>query len=550
MLELENAIYQLMLELASIPSVSESAQEESGIARFIRDRLRAEPYFRDHPDDLRLLPCEHDPLGRSCLFAMVRAEKPTARTVLLTGHLDVVDAEAYGPLRELAFDPEALTARIGELDLSPEARSDLESGDWLFGRGVADMRYGLALEIVYLLNAARNRAALPSNVALLLVPDEEANSRGMIDAVPHLRRMQDAGEARFLACINTEPTVGSEAEAGPTIYTGSIGKVNLFFFCLGRETHLGEYYQGLSAAPIASRINLTLDGNPEYSDRLDGSIYPPYGCLRQHDLREEYSASVMTKAAAFYSHLTVGKLPKEILTEIRAVARQALQETVDQHAAFAERFAASRGRPHTAPRRQPQVFSFAELRRYAEERTGTDVSAAAERLAGEAPAQLDLRDAAIRLVEQLVDSSGLRGPLAVVGFLPPFYPHRLGSAVPAHQQQLNEILRAAALESESGFARPVVFRAVFEGVSDLSYCGFKEGAAALAPLADNLPGWGQNYIIPLEDLSALDIPVANIGPVGRDAHKASERLYLPYALRELPSLLDRAVRSIGEKMEL
>jgi arginine utilization protein RocB len=543
----ENSIYRLILELAAIPSVSEAAGEENEIARFIYDRLQADPYFREHPDDLRLLPCEHDPLGRSCLFAMVRAERPTPRTVLLTGHLDVVDARAYGPLQEIAFDPEELTARIGELDLPPQVRSDLEAGNWLFGRGVADMRCGLALEIEYLLNAARNRAALLCNVALLLVPDEEANSRGMIDAVPHLRRMQDSGEARFLACINTEPTVGSDAEAGPTVYTGSIGKVNLFFLCLGRETHLGEYYQGLSAAPIISQINLTLDGNPEYADRLEGSIYPPYGCLRQPDLRKEYSASVVTKAAAYYSHLTVGKLPGDIIAEMRSAARQALQKTVERHAAFAERFTASRGREHTAPQWQPQVFSFAELQKRAEERMGIDVTALAKRNAEEAPGHFDIRDTALRLAERLVDALGLQGPLAVVGFLPPYYPHRLETADPARQHRLNELLRAAALESERGFERPVEFKKVFEGVSDLSYCGFKEGAGALTPLAENLPGWGTYYSLPGEDLAALDIPIANIGPIGRDVHKAYERLYLPYALRELPSLLDRAVRRIGQE---
>jgi arginine utilization protein RocB len=565
---LGDATYRLLLELAAIPSVSAAEGRELELARFIRDRLREEAWFRQHPEELRLLPCDRDPLGRSSLFAMVRAAAPTTRTVLLTGHLDVVDTRPYGPLRELAFDPEALTARIGELDLSEQAREDLETGQWLFGRGVADMKFGLALEIAYLIEASRDRATLPCNLALLLVPDEEANSRGMIDAIPHLRRMEASGEARFLTCINTEPTVGSESEAGPTIYTGSIGKLNPFFYCLGHETHVGEYYRGLSAGPIVAGINLLLDGNPEFCDRRDGRRYPPYGCLSQRDLREEYSASVMTKAAAYYSYHTVGKLPADILAEMRAVAGQALREAVERHARFAEQFGASRGGAASEPREQsssssraaphrrpgaqppPWCLSFAELQQHAARHRGIDPAPLSRQLAAEAPADRDLRESAIRLVERLIEESGLQGPLVVFGFLPPFYPHRLQSTDPGRQERLNRLLRSAA----EGFAaeqhRSVEFREVFEGVSDLSYCGFGAGPEALAPLADNLPGWGQTYSIPLEELAALDIPVANIGPIGRDAHRASERLYLPYALRQLPGLLDRAVRCIGQEMEL
>lgn len=73
------------------------------------------------------------------------------RTVILTGHYDVVDTEEYGEFRKYAYDVEAWKNASGpELEgllemLTPEARADFCSGEWLFGRGVNDMKGGLAV---------------------------------------------------------------------------------------------------------------------------------------------------------------------------------------------------------------------------------------------------------------------------------------------------------------------------------------------------------------------------------------------------------------------
>ncbi len=544
--DIENTAYRLMLELVSIPSVSPSAQKETEIARFIHTRLAREQYFRDNPEDLRLIECRNDPLKRYCLFALVRSARQTERTVLLTGHMDVVDTQVYGPLQDLAFDPERLTRRIGRMDLPDEARKDLESGEWLFGRGVSDMKTSVAIELAYLMKAAENRGALPSNLAVLIVPDEENNSQGMIDAVPYLRRMQEEEGLRFLACINMEPTVGSAQNAGPTIHMGSIGKINPFFFCLGRETHVGEYYQGLSAAPIVSRINLMLDGNTDYMDEFNGISYLPWGCMRQHDLRQEYSASIMFKAVAFYSYLTVTKYPGDILNEMRHIAERALAETLDRHRVFSARFNESRGSASKAPRWTPKVLSFEQLCAQAAAMIETPIPEIAERISREAPDHFDERDKALRLVERLVEACGLQGPLVVLGFLPPYYPHRGKDDQAPADRALKAAIHSAVSAVWDEHAVAIETVDFFEGVSDLSYCGFAGDPLALEPIAYNLPGWGIYYTFPIDDLAAVRIPIVNIGPVGRDAHKMTERVHVSYAMRTLPAVIDTAVRCIGD----
>ena len=269
----DRELYRLLMDLVRIPSVSPSSERENEIARFIYDTLAVLPYFRENPSDLRLLPLEGDVLKRHLVFAIVRTPRKTQDTVIVAGHMDVVSTQACGSLAPWAFEPEEYTKRIGSTDISPEARRDLETGEWLFGRGLSDMKSGVAAGLHLLMEVSRDPVSLKTNLAALIVPDEENNSAGMLSASSYLARFQEEEGLRYLACVELEPTFATGDEAKPSIYLGSIGKINPFFFCAGKETHVGEYYEGFCAAPIISHINLMLDGNPEYADSLFGKAY-------------------------------------------------------------------------------------------------------------------------------------------------------------------------------------------------------------------------------------------------------------------------------------
>ena len=96
--------------------------------------------------------------------------------------------------------------------------------------------------------------------------------------------------------------------------------------------------------------------------------------------------------------------------------------------------------------------------------------------------------------------------------------------------------------AREAFQVSLEIRPFFEGVSDLSYCGFQGAPEEMDAFARNMPGWGCPYRIPTEALAELDIPVLNLGPLGKDAHKNTERIHLPYYLDVYPRLLEAAVR--------
>ena len=60
--------------------------------------------------------------------------------MVLIGHTDTVGTSDYGILKKCATQPLELAKRIKELTLSEEVLKDLESGEYLFGRGIFDMK--------------------------------------------------------------------------------------------------------------------------------------------------------------------------------------------------------------------------------------------------------------------------------------------------------------------------------------------------------------------------------------------------------------------------
>ncbi|KUL00932.1 MAG: Peptidase M20, partial [Synergistales bacterium 54_9] len=84
------------------------------------------------------------------------------------------------------------------------------------------------------------------------------------------------------------------------------------------------------------------------------------------------------------------------------------------------------------------------------------------------------------------------------------------------------------------------------GICDLSYMGYRGSAFDPFCVAANMPGWGSVYRVSVKDLMKLDIPVINIGVSGKDPHKPTERLNLPYTLDVLPGLLRTAISAFAE----
>ncbi|GHV38697.1 hypothetical protein FACS1894187_17800 [Synergistales bacterium] len=510
-------VYKLMLELARIESVTGSAGGEEKCARFIYDRLSLAPYFKEHADDLCLVPLKNDPFKRHAVAAFLRSKKRGVRkTVILTGHFDVVDAQGCGPLATCAFDPEEYTRRAHELSLPDEAKRDLESGSYLFGRGVSDMKTGVALDICLIEDYAERREDLEFNVLLLLVPDEEGDSYGMRGSVSYLADLRARENLDYLVAIDTEPSF-EDGKIG--IYYGTIGKIMPFCLCVGIESHTGNYKSGLNSTLIASYLNLELEGKGD----------KPQCCLYMKDLRENYAVTLPERTVVYYNRPTVSDTPELVLRDIASASEAALAGALKQV-----------GRHDLL--KLPKKIVYAE-----------DIIGRASKLAGSREklfAELlpkiessDERERNIKFVSLALDLLGEKGPLVIVGFLPPYYPQRRNTSESDAERGVREAARCVRGKlKELGFGLEEV--EIFEGITDMSFTGFSESTEELKTLAQNMPLWGHNFDLPISDLKKIDVPCAIFGPLGKDAHKATERIDVNYSFNILPNVMKDFIASI------
>ena len=83
----------------------------------------------------------------------------------------------------------------------------------------------------------------------------------------------------------------------------------------------------------------------------------------------------------------------------------------------------------------------------------------------------------------------------------------------------------------------------FPSLSDSSYLAIDDSEQAIEVLRKNFPQMEQLYPLPFSQMKKLGIKAVNFGVHGKDAHKWTERLYMPYSFEVLPKLIRKTLES-------
>lgn len=151
----------------------------------------------------------------------------------------------------------------------------------------------------------------------------------------------------------------------------------------------------------------------------------------------------------------------------------------------------------------------------------------------------DDREKSIRIVDQLMIRCQELAPATVLLYAPPYYPAINSSNHPLVIQSI-ELMKKTA----QTFAIEVEQIHYFNGICDLSYVNYTDDSNEWLAFERNTPVWGDTYSIPFKEMSALQGPVLNVGPFGKDAHQKTERLHVDSAFKEMPVMIDKLIKSL------
>lgn len=492
-IELKN----LTQTLVSIGSVVNS-EGEKVLADKIFEILSGFEVFKRNPEHLRICPVKDDSLHRYSIIALVK-KSDVSNTLLGIGHFDTVGIEDYGDLKPFALDTEELPVQMKKNMADLEVQHDLDDPDYLFGRGTLDMKSGIAIWLTLLHDVSL--ASSDKNLLVCLVCDEEGNSKGMIDAIPYIQQMKDDFHLDILSAIDTDYT--SPQFTGDTrkfLYGGTIGKILVQYLCIGKEAHAGDPYAGIDANQLVSALIEEINMNPTYCDENKLDVTVPPITLTVKDDKQQYSVQTAKTASVAFNVTTLGRSIERWEEMFIKAAQKAMDHVIDKLNKSYREYTGLKGIDYVPLPWKVNVNTF---------QMDSIVNLSLE-------VNEDERDFSLRWVKQQYLS--YPHPQIVLFLSMPYYPHHtLDTNNPKHRQFISDIQRCAL-----GYT----FLPYYPYISDLSFVS-RANPMDVSAIRRLIPGYDKLNRIDWPTLDMLDIPMINIGPWGKDAHKFTERVHVP-----------------------
>lgn len=459
------------------------------------------------------------------------------RTVVLTGHYDTVTVDDYGDLAPLAGQPDALgkallTRLSGTVDPARQrAQEDLATGRFLPGRGLLDMKGGLAAGLAAIATIADE--LYEGNLLFLAVPDEENASAGARAAAAALPQFAADRGLDVVAVINLDAIADDgDGTAGRVLALGTVGKVLPTAFVVGRPVHSGFAMRGLNAAVLAGAIAARLEWAPELTDDSAEIAGTASSLLSLRDGKGGYDVTVPGTAFLFWNVLFHQRNPVEILPIVAALVEEAVEDCLARLRARADcsgHIADAVGLEATIP-----VITYSTLLAEVMARD-PDLQPYLDSVANSCAGE-NLPETCRKLTAALWERSGRSGPAVILG---------LGS-IPYLSTQVTDpgllrTLRAFVAGARERHDVALSETPFFAGISDMSFFGEADDSVFEA-LAAETPGWA--HAVRLERGALAQVPTVNLGPWGRDYHTPLERAETDYLFRHLPALLEDLTRRL------
>ena len=535
-------LLQLTKDLVAVESVSATPNEVNA-GKVVYEKLRTLDYYKENPHHIRVIEVGGKEFERKAFVALMRKGN-SKKTLLGVAHFDTVGMDDAGVLKDIILDPVEYTKQINKLVLDDSSVADLDSGEYLFARGIMDMKAGVAL-LMQLLEFYSNDADFEGNLLFSFVGDEETNSDGALAAITEVVKIIEEEDLEAIAAIDTE----SDFPAYPNddskyMYVGTVGKLLAGFFVYGKETHVGEALSGMNTHLITANIVRRMELNMDFYESVRGEATMPPTSLKMEDHKRLYNVQTPLSSHIYYNLQTFKNSPKVYMEKLVAVAQDAINESYEHVLAMNTEFSKREDVPSVSLKMNPQVYSYSEF--YNEVKAEhSDLEDLVERkILDLQTARLDERDVTVSLIQYIQMLSSNKNPKVIVFYAPPYYPHVSLDESNTKHQAVIEASNKAIEFAKSEFDIEIKQSPYFKGLCDLSYFALEDAAEVLGYLRPNMPTLGITYHLPLEAMAKLDVPVINYGPHGKDAHKYTERILVDYSFETVPIVLKELVKNL------
>jgi len=540
---MKEELIELTKSMVKVPSVNGTSGEHD-IGVFIENYLRDIPYFKKHSDQVIIQSLKDDPLNRRSVFALLKGEKDdNKKTIIFHGHTDTVGVEDYGDLAEYAFDCDKLMERLSKIKLPDDVRWDLESGEYIFGRGACDMKSGDAVFMVLIKHIAEHIEDFSGNILLSCNPVEENLHTGIIEGIDTLIDLKNKHDLEYVLAINNDYTCPMyQGDKHQYIYTGVVGKLLPCFYVRGRETHVGQCFEGFDPTTVVAGLVKKINLNPEFSDGYKGEYSLPPTVLKMKDLKPWYNVQTAKEAFVYFNYFVHNKGMEDIVAGLMDSARSAVKDSLSEYNSNYQKYCSLSGKDYTAIDYPCHVMTFEELRKLADKnnKTGEDIDELLTKITKEQEDKgVDKREIPIELIRTLLSKAGIYESVVVMYFAAPYCPHNtLQDADEELIQRLGKITKE--IEQEENVEYNI--HRFFPSLSDSSYLAIDDSESSIEHLKQNFPQMDSLYPLPIDKIRSLGIKAVNFGVHGKDAHKWTERLYVPYSFDILPKLIQKALK--------
>lgn len=520
---------------------------ENNNVEFFQKWFQEVDYFKEHPENYGFYKIKGDYLNRKVPWGIFKGEGND--TIIMIHHTDTVDADDYGVNQELAYKPYEITEKYkeGNVDLDSVVRKDLDSGDWLFGRGVADMKGGAAITLSLLEEYTKDKN-FKGNLILLGVPDEENLSTGMRAAILLLKELKQKHSLNYVLMMDVEPHERDKEDV-PTIYDGSVGKIMPVIYVRGKTAHVGQVFRGFNPINLFSEIVRKTELSLDFIETVGNTTTPPPTWLYMKDRKEIYDVSLPTAVAGYMSILTLDKPPKEIFNQLYNISNQAFIDVIDDINSSYNKYKRMSGKSLEKLTWKPNVKLYGDLYKEALKDSGEIFIETIERLMEEIKInfnnnQISIVDGAYKIIEKTLDFVKDLSPMVVIALVPPYYPNTNNNMISHKSVEVNYAITKLVNFAKKEWDQNYYVENYFTGITDLSYAMFEADRENIDYIEENMLMWKDIYYIPLESIKELSVPVINIGPWGKDFHKYTERVYKEDLFYRTPVLIDMIIKEL------